>query len=72
MKTDRYTKIVLTVIAVTLLLMASRDLVGMAGAQSGVQKVMLCGRSGFCADVGEITDGRNKGTYVLLVVDTSN
>ena len=71
MKSDGYTKTVLTVIAGALVVIAFRDFVLSANAEGGLQKVMLCGRSGFCADVGEITSENSKGTRVLLVVDAS-
>ena len=71
MKSDRYTKTVLTVIALALLVIASRDIVRISDAEEGPRKVMLCGRSGHCADVGEITSSKNEGTNVLLVVDAA-
>jgi hypothetical protein len=49
---DRYTKIVLTVIAVCLLKIAFADLISPAEAQGGVQRVAICDRNGSdCASV---------------------
>lgn len=49
---DRYTKIVLTVIAVCLLKIAFSDLIAPAEAQGGVQRVAICDKSGSdCASV---------------------
>lgn len=52
---DRYTKIVLTVIAVCLLKIAFGDLIAPAEAQVGVQRVAICDTSGaVCASVTPI------------------
>lgn len=49
---DRYTKIVLTVIAVCLLKIAFGDLIAPAEAQGQIQKVSICNPDGsLCASV---------------------
>lgn len=49
---DRYTKIILTVIAVCLLKIAFSDLIAPAEAQGGVQRVAICDLTGSpCASV---------------------
>ena len=66
---DRYTKIVLTVIAGSLLLlnlqlMRNVDFITNAYAQTGgVQKIAICGKTGFrCATVGSALFVNNMGT----------
>jgi hypothetical protein len=50
--TDRYTKCVLTIIAVSLGAIAIQNAVaGPAVAQSAPQRVQICGANGQCADV---------------------
>ena len=43
---DRYTKIVLTVIAVALTVLAAENGIKSANAQAGVQKVAICDQTG--------------------------
>ena len=54
MKIDIYTKVVMTVIAVSLVKIAFTDvnIVNPAFAQSGVQKIAICdGRGAYCTEV---------------------
>jgi hypothetical protein len=53
MKTDLYTKFVLSVIALALSVIALQQAIPSAFAQSGVQKVIICGGNNpnVCADV---------------------
>jgi hypothetical protein len=56
MKTDRYTKIILTIIAVALVFIAGQNIfeIKSATAASGVTKVAVCNLDGdWCADIVE-------------------
>jgi hypothetical protein len=58
MMIDLYTKVVLTVIALALVILVGEHAVRPVAAQSGVQKVMICDdRSGQCAAVSSHTSG---------------
>jgi hypothetical protein len=51
---DRYTKVVLTVIAFALVVLAGEHAVRPVSAQSGIQKVTICDeRTNQCASVGK-------------------
>ena len=66
---DRYTKVCLTVIAVSLAVIGLRGLpmIDPAWAQGGVQKIAICDQDGRqCAGVGEKWEGREAtGLYVF-------
>ena len=49
MQIDKYTKTVLTVIAVALTALVLQNSIGVAVASSGIQKVQICDYSGDCA-----------------------
>jgi len=63
MKMDKYTKVVLSVIAVCLMLLVIENGIPSAHAVSGVSKVAICDKTGqFCAEIlhsrdGEMTQG---------------
>jgi hypothetical protein len=65
-KTDRYTKVILTIIAAVLVLIAGQNFFEMksATAANGIVKVAICnpGADGWCAEVVKV--GR---TYALPV-----
>jgi hypothetical protein len=54
MTIDRYTKVVLTVIAFALVVLGAENAVRPVSAQSGIQKVAVCDeRTNKCASVGQ-------------------
>lgn len=59
MQVDRYTRGVLTVIAVALCVLVVQNAASPAGAQTGnVQRVVICDVGGFtCADVSALSRG---------------
>ena len=64
---DRYTKVCLTVIAVSLAVIGLRGLpmIDPAWAQGGVQKIAICDEEGGdCAKVGRAMLGVNKALYI--------
>ena len=64
---DRYTKVCLTVIAVSLAVIGLRGLpmIDPPWAQGGVQKIAICDEEGGdCAKVGRAMLGVNKALYI--------
>ena len=64
---DRYTKVCLTVIAVSLAVIGLRGLpmIDPAWAQGGIHKIAICDEEGSdCAKVGRAMLGVNKALYI--------
>jgi hypothetical protein len=70
MKIDAYTRIVLTVIACTLVIFVIQNAVDMRKAvASGVTRVAICDESGqYCVDVVPSTNGLGQDTGVRMGV----
>lgn len=69
MKSDRYIKVVLTVIAVALIFLVWENAfeVKPTNAAQGVTKVALCDKSGkYCADIVPTTNGAGQDAGIRL------
>jgi hypothetical protein len=71
MKTDRYTKIVLTVIAMALVVLTCQNFFEVKSANAITQsnkpiKVTICSTSGGdCADIWNFSNGKGVGVYAV-------
>jgi SNF family Na+-dependent transporter len=68
---DRYTKAMMTVIAISLVALVVQNLIPASNAQSGIQKVIICDPSDArnCAKLWPFRSGGND-TYGLQVAPT--
>jgi hypothetical protein len=67
---DRYTKVVLTVIAIALTVIAGKNVLSQSLAQSGYPTlVQICDAHFHCAEMTTDTSPRRVGEYGLRVID---
>jgi hypothetical protein len=67
--TDRYTKAVLTVIAIALTVIATQNVLREAVAQAGPTKVQVCDAYSRCAVITSDSTPHTLGEYGVRVVD---
>ena len=69
--TDRYTKVALTVIAAALVAIVAQNMIAPAGAQGGIQRVILCSaeNTNICASVGKYSHlGTDRGLLFVAPI----
>jgi hypothetical protein len=67
MMVDRYTKSVLTAIALALAIIAAQNAIGPSVAQQGLQKVQLCDDLSHCIQLATTGSGDHRGVPVVVV-----
>ena len=67
MMVDRYTKSVLTAIALALAIIAAQNAIGPSVAQQGLQKVQLCDDLSHCIQLAATKSGDQHGLPVVVV-----
>ena len=70
MMMDRYTKSILTAIALTLMIIAAQNAIGPSVAQQGLQKVQLCDDLSHCIQLAATGSGDHRGVPVVVVPTT--
>ena len=67
MMVDRYTKSVLTAIALVLTIIAVQNAIGPSVAQQGPQKVQLCDDLSNCLQLAATRSGDHRGVPVVII-----
>ena len=67
MMVDRYTKSILTAIALALMIIAAQNAIGPGAAQQGQQKVQLCDDLAHCVQLAAAGSGDRYGVPVVVV-----
>jgi hypothetical protein len=70
MMVDRYTKSVLTAIALALTIIAVQNAIGPSVAQQGPQKVQLCDDLSHCVQLAAARSGDQHGVPVVVIPTT--
>jgi hypothetical protein len=70
MMIDRYTKSVLTAIALALTIIAVQNAIGPSVAQQGPQKVQLCDDLSHCMQLAATRPGDHLGVPVVIIPTT--